>query len=440
MYSNYHRLCEGAKSAERSELMENQYNDYEKSSQQQNEYAQQQAYVQQQNEYVQQQTYAQYQQYNSYAQRTNILDFEKLAKYLYASMAGVMAFLCSASFLIVCGVLAIMMSIFGSSRVSEYQAEKDAQAYKWIILAIIAVIIFCSARAAYKLYKSPVDEILDGLDSEIDFKGNDLRINSIINEVSAEIGIEKPQLYIFDKFTDAVAFKDNSRSVLIVGSEIVKNCTDDELRAVVDHEMIRLLSPDCEHTTRIVAMLATWYAYYEIGTLDNIRDLLRPKPFMKFNTKKHSVGLVFENTLTIAYQFIVVIVFRSVKWFRIPQRAVSLILSRMDSYYEYRIDEETVKKMGTALPLISCLNKTMHLTNNPSDNTYGRKNVNDTFWEAMALFSFNPCYSNKRRDTNRLDVLYQKYSQDTQKVTNNNSQVDNNAQITSGIQQADSNN
>lgn len=58
----------------------------------------------------------------------------------------------------------------------------------------------------------------------------------------------------------------------------------------------------------------------------------------------------------------------------------------------------------------------------------------------MALFSFNPCYSNKRRDTNRLDVLYQKYSQDTQKVTNNNSQVDNNAQITSGIQQADSNN
>ncbi|MFU0537399.1 M48 family metalloprotease [Gardnerella greenwoodii] len=433
--------------------MENQYNNYEKSGQQQDEYAQQQAYVQQQNEYgqqqayvqqqndyAQQQTYAQYQQYNSYAQRTNILDFEKLAKYLYASMAGIMAFLCSASFLIVCGVLAIMMSIFGSSRVSEYQAEKDAQAYKWIILAIIAVIIFASARSAYRLYKSPIDKILEGLDTKIDFKDNAVRINSILDEVSAEIGIEKPHFYLLDELNDAVAFKDNSRSVLIVGSEIVKNCTDDELRAVIEHEMIRLSSPDCEQTTRIAAMMTMWYAYYEIGTLDNIRDLLRPKPFMKFNTKKHSVGLVFENTLTIAYQFIVVIVFRSVKWFRIPQRAVSLILSRMDSYYEYRIDEETVKKMGTALPLISCLNKTMRLTNNPSDNTYGRKNVNDTFWEAMVLFSFNPCYSNKRRDTNRLDVLYQKYSQDTQKVTNTNSQVDNNAQITSGIQQADSNN
>ena len=320
----------------------------------------------------------------------------------------------------------------------------NIQANLVVTVFIIGVFALPAVRL-YMVWQNPIKTIINYLPRDYSCKVLNGPVCNMVQNISNQMGINTPTLYLMPIVANAFALKDYSSSAIFISEDLYDECTDDELKAIITNELIHLNDSECIHMTRIVA-ITTLIEYYCVKGIPSSSASLHNSAILGLFTKRSKLEpentfwlIVKLNLIDFAACFVIVIIFcmapvlgitllvagfiieliANIVTFTYITNAVfykfinfgkpyRLILKYIQSNINWARENEM--DMLTA----QCTQDPKHLASLmhrilQTMNTYKAQRFNNllrgTYAEPLLLAGFNPYYMQERTDLNRFETL-----------------------------------
>ncbi|WP_116794063.1 M48 family metalloprotease [Gardnerella vaginalis] len=414
---------------------------------QQTEYQSQDYYQQPQDAYQQpqdtyQQTQGAYQQsQGAYQQGNYYKSAEEISKHILATsyfsllipLAIVAILFLLIPFMILAGIITALLHID----------------LRLILLIGLAAIFALPALRLKTIWENPVQSFVENLPSDYKYIILHGRAYAIAQNLSREMRIPTPTIYISKIAANAFALRDDANSAIFISEDLADACNDDELRAILANEMIHLMSNECIGMTRTISLLSR-IAYYHIKGLNSSNQAYHNTTVLKLFVKRTKlepadvipvllrwylidafaclvlliiffmapilgtvlivIGAILEVIFySITLCFIAQAIFyRSIKISHTYNKMLQYAKSYINWSQENDIDLLTIKHIQNPAHLASALHKILKLSNTYNFQLFN-VNLRDTYVEPVLLAGFNPYYIQSRTDINRFDNLCAMY-------------------------------
>lgn len=318
-----------------------------------------------------------------------------------------------------------------------------------ILFVGIAAIFALPAWRLKTIWENPVRSFIENLPSDYKYIILHGRTYDIAQNLSREMRIPTPTIYISKIAANAFALRDDANSAIFISEDLADACNDDELRAILANEMIHLMSNECIGMTRTISLLSR-IAYYHIKGLNSSNQAYHNTTVLKLFVKRTKLEpadvipvllrwylidafaclallLIFFmapvlGTVLIVIGAILEVIFYSITLCFIAQaifyRSIKIshtynkMLQYAKSYINWSkendIDLLTIKHIQNPAHLASALHKILKLSNTYNFQLFN-VNLRDTYVEPVLLAGFNPYYIQSRTDINRFDNLCAMY-------------------------------